>query len=151
MAEYELDIAADQIMHWLRDEAASKLPRVEVTATREYTADAIESFEAAGVSTDTDVASLVTVGTLEVRPTRGKDGWVLQMRVEDVVGPHVPDDESVSESPEDIDFEAFYTDFVAPDRGMVSVTISAETPQAKRRFDRIFADLIRDRHRGRKV
>ena len=148
MAEYELDIAADQIVHWLRDEAASKSPRVEIAATREYTADPIESFEAAGVSADTDVASLVTVGILEVKPAGGKGGWVLQVRVEDVVGPHVPEDESVSDIREDIDFDGFYDDFVAPDRGTVSVTVAAETPAAKRRFDRIFADLIRDRHRG---
>ena len=151
MAEYELDIAADQIVHWLRDEVASKSPRLEIAATREYTADSIESFEAAGVSADTDVASLVTVGTLEVKPAGGKDGWLLRVRVEDVVGPHVPEDESVSDIPEDIDFDGFYDDFVAPDQGTVSVTVTAETPEAKRRFDRIFNDLIRDRHRGRTV
>lgn len=148
MAEYEIDTAADQIVHWLRVEAARKSPRVEISATREYTADSIKSFEAAGVSADTDVASLVTVGTLEVRPAEGKDGWVLQVRVEDVVGPHVPEDESVSDIPEDIDFDGFYNDFLKPDRGTVLVTVTTETPEAKRRFDQIFADLIRDRHRS---
>ncbi len=139
MTEYEIDVAADQIVHWLRDEAASK--------SREYAADAIASFEAAGISADTDVASLVTVGTLEVRPAGGKGGWLLQLRVEDVVGPHVPEDESVPDGPEEIDLDGFYDDFVAPDRGTVSATVTIETPQAKRRFDRIFGDLVRDRHR----
>lgn len=75
-----------------------------------------------------------------------QNGWLLQVRVEDVVGPHAPEDESVPDIPEEIDLDDFSAEFIAPDRGTIYVTVDAETPEAKRRFDRMFADLIRDRH-----
>ena len=147
MTEYGLDVTGDQIVHWLKSELAAGRRSLDIRATCEYVTAPVADMEAFGLSDEADVASLVTVGLLEVRPTGESDGWLLRVRVEDVVGPHTPEDESVPDIPEEIDLEDFSSDFIVPDRGTIYVTVSAETPEAKRRFDRLFADLIRDRHR----
>jgi hypothetical protein len=149
MTEYGLDVTADQVMHWLKDNLAAGGKRMlEVRATREYVSDPEAKIEEAGLSEDTEVASLTTVGTLEAKPSGVMGGWVLRMRVEDEVGPHLPEDESVRDLPEEIDLDAFDTDFVAPDRGTAYIAVYAETQEAKKAFDRVFNDLITDRHSG---
>lgn len=146
MTQYELDTAADQIVRWLKGELAAGRS-FEIRATREYVTEPVGNREEAGLSEETDAASLMTIGVLEAWPTGTENGWRLQVRVEDIVGPHTPEEESVPAGPEEIDLDDFEADFIAPDRGTVFVSVEAETPEAKRRFDRVFADLVRDRHR----
>jgi len=147
MAEYPLDVTVDQIVHWLKDEFRAGSERtVDVRATREYVSEPVANLDEAGLSEDTDVSSMTTVGVLEVTPSGDGARWLLQARVEDVVGPHVPEDESVPDIPEEIDLEAFDREFVAPDRGTAYVTLYAETPKTKKAFDEIFVDIITDRH-----
>lgn len=147
MTEYELDVAADQIVQWLKSEIAAGRP-VDIRATREYVADPVSDREEVGLSEDTDASSLMTIGILEAWPVGVDESWRLGVRVEDVVGPHTPEEESVPDRPEEIDLDDFEAEFVAPDRGTAYVSVAAETPEAKRRFDRVFANLIRDRHAG---
>lgn len=147
MAEYELDIFADQIVRWLKDELTAG-GQFGLRATREYSAEPVDNREEVGLSEETDAASLLTIGVLEAWPAGAEDGWRLQVRVEDVVGPHTPEEESVPDHPEEIDLDDFEAEFVAPDRGAVHVSVTADTPEAKSRFDRVFADLIRNRHAG---
>lgn len=147
MIEYGLDVAARQIVHWLKDEQASgNINRLAVRATREYTAEPVSDLDEAGIGEDQDVAVLTTVGTLEVQPREAAHHWVLRVRIGDVVGSHLPEDESVPEDPEEIDLETFNTEFVAPDRGTVYVSVSAATPEAKEEFDRLLPEIITDRH-----
>ena len=68
------------------------------------------------------------------------------MRVDDVVGPHLPDDHSVPEDAEEIDLDTFYVEFIAPDRGTIYVSLLAETPQDRHAFDRLLAEMTTDRH-----
>jgi len=147
MTDTDLDVPAGQIVHWLRDELAGGNTAIEVRATREYVAEPLAHPEEAGLEEDTEAASLVTVGTLEARPVGAEDGWVLEIRVEDVVGPHTPEDESVQEAPEEIDLDDFIAQFIAPDRGTAYVTVRTDTAEANRRFGRVFGALIRDRHK----
>jgi hypothetical protein len=147
MTQYELDTAADQIVQWLKGEIAAGRRQFEIRATREYVTEPVGNREEAGLSEETDAASLTTIGILEAWLTGTEDGWRLQVRVEDIVGPHTPEEESVRTGPEEIDLDDFEADFIAPDRGTAFVSVEAETPEAKRRFDRVFADLVRDRHR----
>ena len=79
-------------------------------------------------------------------PAGEGDGWRLTVRVEDVVGPHTPEEESVPDSPEEIALDDFGADFIAPDRGTAYVSVITETSEAKHRFGQIFADLVRGRH-----
>lgn len=146
MTQYELDTAADQIVHWLKDEMASGRRRFAVRAMREYVSEPVANREEAGLSEDTDANVLISIGTLEVWPVGQDNGWRLMVRVEDIVGPHTPEDESVEDEPEELDLDAFDADFIRPDRGSIFVSVDAETPQAKRRFDRVLANLTSDRH-----
>ncbi len=146
MTQYELDTAADQIVQWLKGELAAGRP-FEIRATREYVTEPVNDREKDGLDEEMDVASLMTIGVLEAWPTGTEDGWRLQIRVEDIVGPHTPEEESVPAGPEEIDLDDFEADFIAPDRGTAFVSVEAETPEAKGHFDRVFADLVRDRHR----
>lgn len=147
MTEYGLDVYADQIVKWLKGEIDAGRP-FELRATREYSAEPVDIREEAGLSEETDAASLMTTGLLEAWPAGAEDGWRLQVRIEDVVGPHTPEEESVPDHPEEIDLDDFEAEFIAPDRGTIRVSVTADTPEAKRRFDRVFADLIRNRHAG---
>ena len=147
MATHELDVRADQIVQWLKDERAAGRP-VGIRTMREYVTEPLPDREEAGLSEETDASSLMTVGILEAWPVGEEDGWRLQVRVEDALGPHTPEDESVSDRTEEIDLDDFEAEFIAPDRGTVFTSVTTDTPSAKRRFDRLFANLLRDRHAG---
>ena len=147
MAEYGLDIDPYQVVHWLGEEQkAGGGDRFDVRAMREYSAEPLADPAQAGLDDDQDVTSLTTIGTLEVRPAGGGARWTLRVRIEDVVGAHLPDDESVPEDAEEIDLDAFEADFIAPDSGTVFVSLEAETPQAKQDFDRLLSRMLADRH-----
>ena len=49
---------------------------------------------------------------------------------------------------EESDLETFETDFILPDRGTAYVSVDSEMEEGKQRFDRLYGELIRDRHRG---
>jgi hypothetical protein len=150
MTEFGLDVDAGQIVHWLKDDQAPgrhrRLGTLEVRATREYAREPVANRDEAGIGEDTDVASLTTTGTLEVRPRGGGHVWVLRVRVDDVVGPHLPEDESVPQDAEEIDLDAFHEDFIVPDSGTTYVWVETETPEAKHAVDRLLAEMITDRH-----
>ena len=147
MTEYGLDVDAGQIVHWLKDEqAAGRRRKLELRATREYAAEPVTDLDEAGIGDEQDVATLTTTGTLEVRPSGVEHVWALRVRVDDVVGSHLPEDESVPEDAEEIDLDTFYEDFIVPDSGTVYVSVMAETPQAKHAFDRLLSEMITDRH-----
>lgn len=147
MTEYDIDVAPAQIVHWLKDDiAACRRRKLDIQATREYVAAPVTEAMTDEVEADEAIGVLTTVGVLEVRPVEVAHPWVLRLTVEDVVGPHLPDDESVPEDPEPIDLDAFVEDFIDPDRGVAYATLEAETPQAKRAFDRLLAEMITERH-----
>jgi hypothetical protein len=148
MAQYELDVAADQIVQWLKAEVAAGRRDWGIRATREFAVEPVERPAEAGLDEEPDEASLVTLGVLEVWPLGPQGGWTLQVRVEDILGPHTPEDESVPEGAEEIDLNHFEAQFLVPDRSAAFVSVEAESVQAKRRFDRVLADLVRNRHPG---
>lgn len=147
MTEHGLDIDAGQIVRWLKDDAAAgRRRKLDIRATREYATEPVANADEAGLGEDDEAAALAAIGLLEVRPRDVGHDWVLRVRVEDVVGPHLPDDESVPEDAEEIDLDAFQSDFILPDRGMVEVSVRVETAAAKRAFDRLLKEMITDRH-----
>ncbi len=148
MEEYELDTFSDQIVHWLSEELAQERPRVSCVATRDFVSDERADLQSAGLSEDADAKSLVTVGMLEITPLIADEGWRLTVRVEDTVGAHTPEDSSVPDYPEEIDLDDFQNQFTASDNCTEFVTLRADTQSAKRRFDDLFVDIVKDRHRG---
>lgn len=146
--ETELDIAADHLVEWLRDDLKSAArPRFEISASRSFVSEPVVDM-AAALSDEEEVAAMAAIGVLEVTPAPATGGrWMLRLRVEDVVGPHLPDDGSVPDEPEELTLDAFEADFVLPDRGTAFVTLETASNQDRRRFDAIFAELLTDRHR----
>lgn len=147
MTEYGLDLDAGQIVHWLKDDQAAGRRRIlQVRATREYAAEPVADPEEAGIGEDREITVLTTIGALEVWPVGVKHPWMLRVRVADVIGSHLPEDESVPEDAEEIGLDAFYRDFIAPDTGTVSVVVESDTPEGKAAFDRVLSEIITDRH-----
>ena len=146
MLEYGLEIPADQIVHWLKDELASGRQRFTCQATRDYVSDVLGKVEHPEIDEDSGIQSITTTATLEVSPAVATEGWVLKVCVEAVVGPHMPEDGSVADEPEEIQLDDFYAQFIAPDTGTVFVTVSAANQSAKAQFDAVLAEIMQDRH-----
>ncbi len=145
MLEHHLAIPADRIFSWLKDEMTSGRQRVTFRATREFRAD---DDAAAGVEPSDEEAgihSVSTAGTLEIMPLTTEEGWLLRIYVEDVVGPHVPEDHSVTGEPEGIELDDFYAAFIAPDSGTVFVSLRTESDAAKEKFESLLAEMTTDR------
>ena len=146
MLEYDPEISADQIFHWLKEELASGRQRITCRATCKYVADELNGEHVEEVNEDTGVHSMSTMATLEISPASAADGWMLKVFAEDVVGPHVPEDSSVPGGPEEIELDDFFTKFIAPDSGAVFVSVSAESEAAKAQFDSLLSEMTEDRH-----
>lgn len=147
--DYELDLNPGHIVDWLRDDRRSgHWKHLQISATREYGAEAVADPEDAGIGEDQDMSVLTTTGTLEISPAATHDRWVLRVQVTDDLGAHLPEDESVPEDAEEIDLEALQRDFIAADTGTVSVSVSCETRAAKDDFDRLLSEILTDRHSG---
>jgi hypothetical protein len=146
MDERELDIDPVHLLAWLRAEGAAAERTLSVRATRDYFARDVPHPELLRIGEETELAELCAVGVLDIRPADASDGWSLEVRVEDELGPHTPDDESVDGEAEQIDLDAFEADFIAPRRGTVFVAARFESEAARLRFEALFADLLSDRH-----
>ncbi len=147
MLEYGLDLDAGHIVRWLRDDqAAGRRRKLDVRATREYDSEPVAEREDAGIIEELNAAVLTAIGTLEVRSVGVTHPWLLRVRVVDVVGSHLPEDESVPEDAEEIDLDALLNEFILPDRGTVSVSVECETPEGKQAFDRVLSEMITDQH-----
>lgn len=146
MEERELDINPAHLIAWLRAELAAGDRAVAVRATRDYLASDLAHPELLRIGEETELAELTAVGILEVTPTDSADGWVLELRVEDVLGAHTPDDESVADGAEEIDLDAFEADFVSPGRGTVFAVARFDTEAAEARVEALLAALLSNRH-----
>lgn len=146
MIQYPVDIAADQVVRWLLAEQRAGRLAFEVQATRRYVSEAVTT--GLGEDQRPDLGEVVAVGVLEISPLSTAAGWLLRIRMEDPLGPRLPDDEPAPEGEEEIDLDTFQAEFVAPGRALEDVTLEANTPQAKARFTRLLNQLLRDRHAG---
>ena len=86
------------------------------------------------------------IGVLEVTPSSRSDGWVLRIRVEDRLGPRLPEDEDAPEGEEDIDLATFEAEFIVPERGTAEVSLDAEDAHARSKFNRILKRMLNDSH-----
>ena len=144
-----VDLAPEQIVQWLLDEDRRDAFDLLVNATRSYRTgeltreerDSLDDGEEEGLS------EICEVGTLEVRPRHEPHRWVLRVRVEDDIGPRVPEDESVSEGEEEIDLDAFYEAFIKANRGTAEATAEVDSPAAKASINRVLGAMLQDLHR----
>lgn len=140
MEDFEIDFPAETLLTWIREEHRAG-GTLEVWPSREYVEVPRKRTDKGSFTADEDLTETVAVGTIDVRPLGRKAGWTLHVRVEDELAPHLPEDEDVQAEPEPIEFEAFWSDFVAPGRGPAYAWISAESGAAKTAFDRFLRSL----------
>ena len=147
METYPVDLEASQIVRWLIDEQRRGTLQFNVTATRSYVVEAFERADLDQMGEDAaDLNDVLAIATLEVRPANGKNGWVLRIRVEDRIGPRLPEDEDAPDGEEEIDLQTFEADFIKPDPDAAEVTLEAENAHAKASFTRIFNHMLRNEH-----
>jgi hypothetical protein len=144
---YPIDLEASQIVRWLIDEQRRGTLQFNVAATRSYVVEAFERADLAQMGEDAaDLNDVLAIATLEVRSAGGKNSWVLRIRVEDRVGPRLPEDEDAPDGEEDIDLQTFEADFIKPDPDAAEVTLEAENAHAKANFTKLFNHMLRNEH-----
>lgn len=74
----------------------------------------------------------------------------MRIRVEDDIGPRLPEDEPVPDGEEEIDLSTFYQEFIETGRGVAEVSLEAESPAAKGEATRVLDAILTDRHRRAK-
>ncbi len=147
METYPVDLEASQIVRWLIEEQRRGTFQFNVAATRSYVVEAFERADLDQMGEDAaDLNDVLAIATLEVRPAHEKNGWVLRIRVEDRVGPRLPEDEDAPDGEEEIDLQTFEADFIKPDPDAAEVSLEAENAQAKASFTRLFNHILRNEH-----
>ena len=148
MEPYPVDMEASQIVRWLMKE--QDRPDLLVTATRSYQRKTLGAGEDSrlGDTEREDLAEMTEVGLLEVTSRHKPGDWTLRIRVEDDIGPGLPEDEPVPTGDEEIDVAAFYEDFIAADRGLAEVSAEAAGRDAKSSLGRLLSAILTDRHRA---
>ncbi len=115
-------------------------------ATREQVVEDDSTLERAGIAEDEGLVPVVAVGSLEIEPAGGLEGWTLYVRVEDPLGPRSLEGEEIASGGVDIDLDTFEAEFLPPRQGEVYVWASAESEEAKARLDRFLAAVREGRH-----
>lgn len=144
MPSYNVEVPPELIVRWLMDALAVGPLKNGIRATREYVVKDDFNLDSAGLSGSDDIDVVVAVGTLEVEAAPPAGGWTLKICVEDALGDRLPEDEPVPEEPEDIDLEAFWVEFIDPDRGVALAELDAGSPAARNRFERFVERLKRN-------
>ena len=148
METYPVDLEASQIVRWLIDEERRGTLQLRVTTTRSYAVEALEKADLDQIAEEVeDLNDILAIGTLEVRPPVSKNGWMLRIRVEDRIGPRVPEDEDAPEEEEEIDLQTFEADFILPGRGTADISLEAEDAHAKASFTRLLNHMLRNEHK----
>lgn len=148
METYPVDLAPKQIVRWLLDEDRLHAFDLLVSATRSYQVGELRSEERASLN-DTEgeeLSEVCEVGLLEVRPRQKPNRWTLRIRVEDDIGPRLPEDEPIPEAEEEIDLLTLYEEFIKADRGIARVSAVVENPAAKANLNKVLKAMLTDRH-----
>lgn len=147
MEPYPVDVEAKQIVRWLMQEERRKAFDLIVRATRSYQANGLAPEDLRlGDFEPEELSEMSEIGLLEVLPRREPRGWVLRIRVEDDIGPHLPEDEPAAPDEEEIDLATFYEEFLAEDRGLAETSAEVDGPHAKAALARLFKAILTDRH-----
>ncbi len=148
METYPVDLDARQIVLWLLEEKRRGTLGLKTIATRSYIPEGVTNLGSQNVSEDAgDLSDVLAVGELEVAPPAARDGWTLRIRVEDRLGPRLPEDGDAPEAEQEIDLATFAADFILPERGIAEVELDAADARAKASFTRLFNRMVIDEHR----
>ena len=136
MTPYDVDAPVNAVADWIRTDRLLDQPRLLLQASKEYAFEADFDRAAFGLGDEDDVTLVSVVGLLEVQTRRGRKDWTLQLRIEESLGLRAAGDEDDYEDQPAMPFEAFDEQFLATGLGEVEMSVLAETPAAKARFDR---------------
>lgn len=142
----ELDISAAQIVRWLRAEASNGNGDIHFRASREFVSEDVQDFTEYGLEQGDVSDPEQTVGILEVSPKDASHGWRLEVRIEDALGMHVPDDHSAPDIPEEIDLDAFEAHFTKSDDGPGHAKVFYTRANGEENFEWIMTRMVRDSH-----
>ena len=142
--EREIDLMPRHLVDWLKTDLG-RSRRLQVRATREFLAEDAPA-AAEGLDAEDGIGVGTAVGLLEVAPAPGGAHWVLRLRIEDALGPHLPEDGSVPDGPEEIGLDQFATCFLADGDPAATITLETGCAADGRGFQRVFARILGDRH-----
>jgi hypothetical protein len=148
---YPVDIAPEQVVRWLMVEGRLHAFDLLVSATRSFEPGELAGDERLGGEEREEVSEISEVGLLEVMPRQKPHIWTLRVRVEDDIGPRLPEDEPIPETEEELDVPTFYEEFIKADRGIAEVSVEVDSPAAKASFNRVLEAMLTDRHQRGKV
>jgi hypothetical protein len=145
---YPIDIAPDQVVRWLMVEGRLHAFDLLVSATRSFGTGELTggASRRLGDEEREEVSEISEVGVLEVMPRQKPHIWTLRIRVEDDIGPRLPEDEPVPETEEELDLPTFYEEFIKANRGVAEVSLDAESPAAKAQATRVLNAILTDQH-----
>lgn len=144
MEDYDVNFPAETLLAWIREEHKTA-GELQLWPSREYGAVARSRTDKGSFTEDEDLGETVAIGLLDVQPLGRRAGWTLHFRIEDELAAHLPEDADAPVEPEAIDFEAFWSEFVVPGRGIYHAWITAESDDGKTAFDR-FVHALEARH-----
>lgn len=148
METYPVDMEPEQIVAWLSDEQRLQAYDLLVSASRSFQPGEVTGGKSRWLSAEDreEVNEILEIGLLEVMPRQHSGRWTLRVRIEDDIGPRLPEDEPVPEGEEEIDLATFSQEFVKGGRGVAEVSVEVSDAAGKASFDQIFAAMLRDRH-----
>lgn len=147
MQEFPVDIAPEQILRWIEAELVVRPDALRVSAEREFVTAKDLDAASLGIGEDTDIGSVATVGTVEIRPAQPSGEWVLRLRAENLLGEHVPEDHSVEDDAEEIDIGAFKRLFLnPPGQSTIEAVLLAPSPKMAASLKPMFEDIRKNRH-----
>jgi hypothetical protein len=148
MKTYPVDLDARQIVLWLIEEKRRGVLGFRPVATRSYVSEEVTDSGSQRLNEDAgDLNGVFALGLLEITPPGGHGGWTLRIRVEDRLGPRLPDEGDAPEGEQEIDLAAFAAEFILPERGTAEVELDAADAHAKASFSRLFKQMLTDKHR----
>lgn len=148
METFPVDIDAEQVVRWIMTEHRALPSTFRISARRAIEVREIPNRKELHLGDEEreDLSEIATVATLEIAPFHSSDGWRLTVVVEDEAGPRMPDRSAAVGGEEEIDFGAFYEEFIRPGRGSVNVTAEVVDSTAKARMTRLLNRIETNRH-----
>jgi hypothetical protein len=145
---YPVDIAPEQVVRWLMAEGRLHAFDLLVNATRSFARGELTGGASRGLGDEEreEVSEISEVGLLEVMPRQKPHNWTLRIRVEDDIGPRLPEEEPIPEAEEELDLPTFYEEFIKADRGIADVSVEVDSPAAKASFNKVLKAMLTDRH-----
>jgi hypothetical protein len=148
MEPFPVDIDPKQIVRWIIAEhriEPSSLKTVAGRTAEERQIPARADLHL-GDEEREDLSEIATVATLEIAPAHPSDGWQMTVTVEDEIGPRGPGRGTTVDDEQQIDLEAFYSQFIRPERGTAMVVAQASDAAAEARLSSLLASIENDRH-----